>query len=335
MYEWYNYKPEPTDKSPDSESSSVTIGIGLVCGSGRFTVLASDTRVSYGKKGTAASISPNDDGGKIFDFHPLKLAGTVAGRLGVMHDIVGEMTLQFARLIKRQETGKPIYREHIENAIDKARNRQIRRRYNWAAQSNYGVTVDQLLTGKLPHGKLDPVAWAEIKKHVFSIPFLAEIIVVGFLEDEPVLFKASGIRDIEGYADPAVCVIGSTGARYAMEHLNKRGQNIHCSLAQTLLHVHEAMNIAKEKDDDGYIGPCKAYVVMMADIPGFGEVPHKAPTLLGWASAYKNRTDTSSLKMGIPQKQAEALIRRLSPGVRFETKIETALSKQKRPRSAL
>jgi uncharacterized protein (DUF2235 family) len=29
------------------------------------------------------------------------------------------------------------------------------------------------------------------------------------------------------------------GSRYAMEHLNRRGQNIHCSFALTILHFHE------------------------------------------------------------------------------------------------
>jgi len=184
------------------------------------------------------------------------------------------------------------------------------------------------LTKMAEDGKLDPVAWADAKRNVFSLPLLAELIVAGYLEDEPVLFKAAGKRDIEGYADPPVCVIGSTGSRFAMEHLNRRGQNVHCSLAQTVLHFHEAMEIARRKDEDGCIGPCDGYVVMSGRFDGFGIVPHRSSTVLGWASAYKDRSETGSLKIGIAQKQAESLIMRLAPGPRFESKLQAAMSKK-------
>lgn len=307
----------------------MTIGIGAVCHNGAYVLLASDKRASYGsKKKDAKAIDPNDNAGKQFDFHPLKMAASIAGALGVTHDIIGELTLQFAKLIRRQEENKPVYREHIENAIDRARSRQMRRRYNQAARINYGISLDQLLCGELPHGKLDPVAWADAKRNVFSLPLLAELIVVGYLEDEPVLFKAAGKREIEGYADPPVCVIGSTGSRYAMEHLNRRGQNIHCSFAQTILHFHEAMEIARRKDEDGCIGPCDGYVIMSSRFGGFGIVPHRSPVVSGWASAYKNRSDTGSLKLGIAHHQAERLIARLAPGPRFESKLQAAMSKK-------
>ena len=106
----------------------MTIGIGAVCHNGAYILLASDKRASYGnKKKDTKAIDPNDNAGKQFDFHPLKMAASIAGSLGVTHDIIGELTLQFAKLIRRQEENKPVYREHIENAIDRSRSRQMRR----------------------------------------------------------------------------------------------------------------------------------------------------------------------------------------------------------------
>jgi hypothetical protein len=308
----------------------VTIGIGAVCDNGAYVLLASDKRVSYGnRKKDKRAIDPNEHAGKQFDFHPLNLAASIAGRLSVTHDIIGEMTVTFNKLIEMQREGKPIYREHVENAIDDARVRQLRRRYNWAARANYGLTLNQLLTGKLKHGKLDSVAWAEIKNNIFSLPLYAEIIVAGYLAEEPLLFKASGKQGIEGNADPPVAVIGSSGSRDAMEHLNRRGQNVHSTLAQTILHFHEAMAIAREKDESGFIGSCDGYVVMSNRFDGFGVVPHFSPTVMGWASAYHGRGSTGSLYGAIVQKQAESIIIRLAPGPRLDSKLNAALKAAK------
>jgi len=194
------------------------------------------------------------------------------------------------------------------------------RRYDWAARINFDVTLRQLQTGKLPHGQLDPVAWAEIKRDVFSIPLLAEVIVAGFLQDEPLLLKASGKRDIESDADPPVFVIGSKGSRFAMEHLNRRGQNIHSSFAQTVLHIHEALNRAKEKDPDGYIGKCDGYIIMNKDRNGFEQFPHNCALVRGWAKVYAARPSTLSLKTDLANSQAEALIRTLQPSPQFKRK---------------
>jgi 20S proteasome alpha/beta subunit len=289
----------------------VTIGIGVVCDHGNYVIVASEKRASYG------DLRPNDEAGKIFDFDPLRLVGTVAGRLGVLHEIVGELTVHFDKLAKSRRN-RPIYREHVENAIDDARFRQLSRLYRWAARANYGLTWEQLLTGKLPHGKMNEVVWADIKRTVFSVPLLAEIIVGGYVADEPVLFKASGKQEIEGSADPPVFVIGSTGAKYAMDHLNRRGQNIFSSFAQTVLHIHEAMEIARKKDHDGYIGRCDAYVVLNRHRQGFEQFAHGSHLLRGWAKAYAGRESTTSLKSGIAVDQAQLLLKPLAPGLRFE-----------------
>jgi hypothetical protein len=289
----------------------VTIGIGAICDHGRYIVLASDTRASF--KGN----DPNDVTGKQFDFTPLRLVASVAGRLGMCHDIVSEMTIRFDKLVKRYRSGKPIYREHIENAINESRIRQMGRRYDWAAKSQYKISANQLLTGKLPCGHMDERAWKEIKQNIFSLPLLAEIIVAGFLDDEPILLKASGKEYIEGVAEPTVCVIGSSGSRYAMDHLNKRGQNFASSFAQTALHIHEAMEIAKDKDDNGYIGECRGYVVLHRDKQGLSKLEHNCDLLKGWASAFANRDYTTPLKEGKCVMQVENMLTYQRPGPKF------------------
>ena len=311
LYEWYNDKPDILYPSSASEDSPVTLGIGAVCDQGNYVVLASDKRVSY------KNLQPNDESGKAFDFAPLRLAGIAAGRVSTMHDIISEMSVQFDKLATKRK-GKPIYREHVENAIDDARVRQMARRYRHAARINYNLTLKELLMGKLPHGEMTALIWEDIKQKVFSLSLPAAVIVGGYVDDEPVLFKAEGKEHIQGDFDPPVFVIGSTGASYAMEHLNRRGQNIFSSFAQTVLHVHEAMEIGRKKDHGGYIGRCDAYVVLHRQRQGFEQFPHNSPLLRSWVKAYAKRNSTTSLKSGIAINQAQFLLRSLEPGVRFE-----------------
>ena len=282
----------------------MTIGVGLVCAAGKCVILASDMRGSYGdldKDPTA--VIPNDKTGKQFDFHPMKLVCSVAGRLTVAHNLVSQLTIELDKVVDLQEKGESIRREHLENAVNEARIHEMHRIYEYAARINYDVTVQQLLQGKLRHGKLNPIAWKEICKFVFETPLPAELILAGFVEDEPILLKASGKKLLEGDADPPICVIGSKGARFALEHLNKRGQHIFSGFAQSLLHVHEALDIARREDK--FVGPCPAYVVMLQGHSGIAQMPHDAPCLKQWAIDYAARPSTDTLNNDICKTQAE------------------------------
>ena len=297
----------------------MTLGIGVVCEAGKYVILASDTRASYGDPASdRRGIAPNDRIGKQWDFHPFKLVASVAGSLGVAHNVVSQLTIEIEKLLNLQRAGTVICREHIENAIDESRIHEMGRRYNSAARINFHVTLQQLLRGKLKHGPLNQLAWAEIKRVVFQQPLLVEMIVGGFLDDEPILIKASGKRGLETDADPPVFVIGSTGSRFAMEHLNRRGQHIFSGLAQSLVHINEAAELAKNNDKD--IGLCPAYIVMSSEQDGFGLMEHDAPCLTGWAAAYKNRPSTDSLNNAISREQAKRCMNRLPPGPRFVRK---------------
>lgn len=296
----------------------VTLGIGVICEAGRFVILASDTRASYGDPDSVTGIAPNDRIGKQWDFHPLKLVTSVAGRLGVAHNIVSELTVELERVIKIQKAGTIVCREHIENAIDNARAHEMFRRYNASARINFGVTLNQLLRGKLPYGPMDKYAWKQVGDMVFKEPLRADMIVGGYLGDEPILIKTCGRREIETDADPPVFTIGSKGSVLAMEHLNKRGQHLFSGFAQSLLHIYEAAEIARKGDK--YIGLSPAYIVMSRDFEGFGQIAHNEHCLTGWASAYASRDSTDSLNNDISREQAIRCLKKLPPSPRFSRK---------------
>jgi hypothetical protein len=282
----------------------MTVGIGVLAGAATFAVIASDTRASYPK----SAVDPNDFVGKQSRYDDIprfeNVICTVAGRLGVTHDVEGEMAVEFKKLIRR----KKIHREHIQNAIDNARSRELRRRYDWALRVNcFGVTCSQLLRGKLPHGPLDPEAIRAAKVVCDAYEFKVEIIVAGFVDGEPILFKGTGKEDLQGEASPAAYVIGSKGKLAAMNQLNKRGQNIHCGLARTILHVHEAMEAARIADPDNYIGKPAWYAVILQK-EGVCRLNPNVTLLRDWVKHYRNRQDTGSLDAEIPEMQIRALL---------------------------
>ena len=300
----------------------VTLGIGVICEAGKYVVLASDTRASYGDP-DSSGIAPNDRIGKQWDFHPFKLVTSVAGRLGVAHNIVSQLTIETEKLLALQRVGTVICREHIENAVNEARIHEVARMYDAASRLSFNVTLQQLLRGRLKYGPIDKFAWAEIKRTVFQQPLLADMLIGGYLDDEPILIKASGKRQLETDADPPVFVIGSQGSKYAMEHLNKRGQHLFSGIAQSLLHIHEAAEIARLNDK--YIGLCPAYIVMGVDFKGFGQIAHNSPCLTGWATAYKDRPTTETLNNDISREQARRAFAQLPSSPRF---IRKPLPKQ-------
>jgi hypothetical protein len=288
---------------PDEDGEEMTIGIGVLCDEGRCAILASDMRASWpdGDK-----VDPNDRVGKQFGFPGVpgfdKVVCAIAGRLGVSHDVVSQLTVEFRKVSRH----KNIFREHIQNAIDYARAHELRRRYSWALEANLGISLSQLLRGKLPSGPLDPVAMAEARRIMAGTEFRIELIIAGFMGSEPLLFKASQKLDIQGESDPPIHVIGSAGKAHALAHLNKRQQNTGCNIARSLLHVYEALEIARINDSK-YVGIPSWYAVIFPD-SGVWRVPSGSPLLREWAKAYKERADTWSLQGELPNKQAMHLL---------------------------
>lgn len=287
---------------PDEESQPVTIGIGILCDDWKCGIVAADTRAIFGK----TPVDPNDHVGKAFSFEDIprfeKIVGAIAGRLGVAHDLVSQLAAEFKKVARK----KHIYREHIQNAIDNARAHELRRRYDWALKANLGLSYSQLLRGRLPNGPLDEAAMKYAHGIMEQTSFLVEILIVGFLGNEPLIFRGTEKRDLEGEVAPSIYVIGSKGKIAALNHLNRRGQNPTCGLARSLLHVHEALKIARAADPKA-IGKPSWYSVVRED-SGQWRFDPNAYLLRDWASHYKDRPSTASLDSDLAKQQAEALL---------------------------
>ena len=280
----------------------MTIGIGVLCDDWKCGIVAADTRATYG----TTPVDPNDCVGKVFSFEDIpkfeKIVCGIAGRLSVGHDVVSQLAAEFKKLARN----KRIYREHIQNAINHARAHELGRIYDWALKENLGISLSQLLRGKLPEGPLDEVAKRYAHGIMKQTPFIFEIIVVGFLGNEPLFFRGSEKRYLEGEVGPGIYVIGSKGKIAALDHLNKRGQNPTCGLARSLLHVYEALEIARTADREK-IGKPSWYSVVRED-SGQWRFDPATHLLRGWASHYKNRPNTISLHSDLARKQAETLL---------------------------
>ncbi len=280
----------------------MTVGIGVLCEDGRSVVLASDMRASY----PGSSIDPHDLIGKQWHFTQIprfeNVSCAIAGRLGICTDIAYALKRKFWQLSKKK---KRIYREDLSRAINAARWQVLHQCYDWELKRRFNAPWNKILHGKaVPEEYTISEAIAETRSICDRYEFKAELIVAGFVDGEPVLFRASCKEELQGDASPGVYVIGSLGARAAMNHLNKRGQMIMRGLASTLLHVHEAMEAARQADKE-HIGSPAIYAVISFD-RGLWRFNPESSLLQGWAKAYKNRKDTSSLETELAKEQVRA-----------------------------
>jgi 20S proteasome alpha/beta subunit len=263
----------------------MTIGIACICERGECVVMASDMRATYG----TTPIGPNDACGKVYRLEPFNTMMCVAGRLSSCHAVISEIVAQIKRLRRKRQ----IFREHIINAIDHARIREMRRAYDWAIESSWGISLNDLVTGKVPGGKLDKLLLRAGYHLLRDTPLRVELIVAGYVHSQTMFFRAAQKRPLEEESSPGVYAIG-TGQVAAMNALNRRGQRVAMSLPRTLLHVHEAM-LAARRSDPRRIGRAQAYIVMRKRVPRTLYISAAAPTLENWRKAYRGRRNTASL----------------------------------------
>ncbi len=284
----------------ESRDEQVTIGIGALCNRGTIAVVASDMRATFPR----SNIEPNDMAGKQWDFNvSFPIAACVAGTLGLCQPVVDELSHRMSKL------PRPVYCEHIENAIRDARFHIYQRYVDSAIRMQYGMTLREWQRGKVPGGKIDRFIHDAVRSLIDDLGFVVELIVVGFLPDGNVVFyKASGRRHVEASTTPGVYVIGS-GGQLAMGHLNKRGQNIDQGLPRTMLHISEALDEAQKVADDS-VGKPQAFVVM--DRNGLiGRIDADAQVFKDWKAAYRDRETTLSLDSSVvAHEQIKALIQK-------------------------
>jgi|HubBroStandDraft_6_1064221.scaffolds.fasta_scaffold00205_54 20S proteasome alpha/beta subunit len=263
----------------------MTIGISCICERGECIVMASDMRVTYG----TSPVGPNDACGKVFRLGSFNTMVCVAGSMSSCHAVISQMVVNVQKFSK----GKPVYREHVINAIDEARTRELRRVYDWSIRNYLGISLHEWARGKVPGGKLDKLVLRAGIKRLEDTPFKVELIVAGFVESQTMFFRAAQKEALEEESSPGVYAIG-TGQVAAMEVLNGRGQRVAMSLPRTLLHVHEAM-VAARLANPRTVGHAQAYIVMRLRVPQTLYLKASAPILESWRKAYRDRRNTGSL----------------------------------------
>jgi len=269
----------------------VTVGIGVLCENGNCAILASDTRVTY----RDMNVSPHDWAGKQYPFPPFNLAAAIAGSISSMHAVVSEFAADLKRLlaVKQEDPEFKIVFEHIRNALERARKKELRRLQACAMESELGASLDDWLAGKLPTGNpFNELAlqWGlgVLNRVKEKMPTRVGIIVAGFILDNPIFMRGIGAEPVEEGSTPAIYVVGGQGACEAQKYLIDRKQSIEMGIARSLMHVHEAMKVAK---NDKGVGEPSDYVVMrprtVATPNGMLRFKWNHPQLEKWSEEYK------------------------------------------------
>ena len=253
-------------------------------------ILASDTRATFPK----SNVRPHDECGKQWHLLPFRCAACAAGRLSIAQPVADELSNQFVRLSNPRR--KRLYTGHIARAINEARFTVFREMVSWSLKKTYCLSLQEWQTGRVPSGKLDRLLLEAGKVLIQNElkDFSVELIVGGFLGNHQLVFyKVSRMRHLEASSAPGVFAIG-TGGVAAMNHLNSRGQNADCSLARSLLHVTEAVAIARLKNPDT-VGRPSHFVVIWKD-GTMKRFDPNCPAMRNWKKVYKHRTSTWGLQ---------------------------------------
>lgn len=282
----------------DDGDSEMTVGIGLICESGDCVILSSDIR-SHNR----GIVTPHDWTGKQYPFPPFDLVACIAGDTSSTHAIVSEFSGWLAGLIRFKQENRDfkIQFEHVRNALERSRKKEMRRLQVCALSSSTGLDINDWMAGTLSDGRkisnylmLQGLrAIQEVGKGMWK---KAQIIIGGFLRGKPVLIRGVGNRAAEDGPTPAFFVIGGTGAHYAQELFVRRSQSSEMGIAISLFHAYEAMQVAKKNDNT--VGKMDDFTIIRRRSLSRGRVGISRfkwdhPTLRRWAKIYRKRTTKS------------------------------------------
>jgi hypothetical protein len=225
----------------------------------------------------------------------------VAGSLSTCHAVYSE----FANSVDGVEDKDSILPELMMNFIDAARFRELRRVYDWELKQRVGISLHQWATGRLPNRlkmhKLVLNAGLSILK---SAPFKCQLICAGFVGGRGMFFCASMKGKLQEETSPGVYAIGS-GAVKAIEHFNRRGQNVHTGLPRALLHLYEAMHIAQSST----VGPPPKLAIVIRNRADAVYV-YPLQSLEAWRKTYESRASTHNLDdSGVAAKEIQFKLR--------------------------
>lgn len=223
----------------------MTIGLGVLCHGGDGIIMAADTRGSYTGSNPPP---PHEQIGKQFIL-PHGFMANIAGTIKTCDAFVAEL---YARMENIVPLNGVIYHDHIHKAIHDAQFRECALRFDHELKMQLGISLVEWKQYEQTRQLF--VAGKEIFRQT---DFDCSVIVGGFLDKRPVLIhmvKKEGPEMTRNFA-----VIGS-GADYAWDVLDGRGQNEHMSFLRTIVHICEAMEAAKQ---DPYVGEPAAFVILL------------------------------------------------------------------------
>jgi hypothetical protein len=286
------------------DKPTMTIGIGVLCENADCVVLVSDTRMSY----DPVPIRPHDRSGKQWDLpKPFRGAATTAGKMWCVQPYVDEL---YASLTLLGEQKKRIEVEQIENAINDSRDAIHYRYCDWQMRRTYKLSISQWQCGEIPGGKLHPLIVTAGEELIARTEFPASLIVAGFIDDRLIWTTANQANPLRTNVSPGIFVIGSNPLPI-MNHLVARKQSAERRLSSSLLHVCEALELARR---NRYVGKAADYMIFWRNRPTVERFPAKSDLLKGWAKTYRKRTSTVSLDSSpVATTQIERLLLKHNP----------------------
>jgi hypothetical protein len=244
----------------------VTVGIGLVCGGGKYILLAADTRASYG------TITSNDQSAKSFDL-PAKYFGLIAGTLSQCEDVIAELYHRMAQLNEPQ-----IAPEQVRRSIVDSYAKVYSEIADIELQNEFKFGLDAWKHDK----QIVPSLRKRAQEHMKGVTVDVDLIVAGFYNGTPAQFVVYGGDKVTIRSEilPGNAVIGS-GMDAALHWLNYRKQNCHLGLAHSLLHLTEAKQFAEVEQT---VGPWRHMILLW---PGnFKALNGGQEMLQGWWNRY-------------------------------------------------
>lgn len=292
---------KPRASVPRRGEKVVTVGIGVLCEGGTTVVIASDTRGSYGPDNPVAS---HEQISKQFDFWPkFNLHTCVAGDGSICHSFVSELSENFRNEIPAAAKAQL---EHFLHALRDSQWHTWEPIISHELKYQLAITRDEWISTK----EMDTTVFRAGRGLIRRTGLPVHVILGGFLgQGRPLLLRMTGIDDIEEEVN--CCAIGS-GMVAATDHLNRRGQNVHMSLARSLLHISEALLRAKRKDI--YVGTPSPYSIITAN--GSWRFPAACSLMGDWRRKYRNNSQALDSDKTANQQVRELLIPHLSPHAR-------------------
>ncbi|MBZ5647652.1 MAG: hypothetical protein LAN37_10560 [Acidobacteriia bacterium] len=252
----------------------MTIGLGVLCESGKCIVMAADTRGTFPDE---LRIAAHEQIGKQFDL-PRRFGCNIAGDSGLCWGVNSELHQQMESL--PEEFGP----DHIRNAIREAQFYELTNLANYALKRHLGITVGEWKSETLP-------AWLreQGKKIINTTTLPMQIAVGGFCSNGAALWQADFANppDIREWS-----AIGS-GSPAAVDALCRSKTEVHITLQRAVFSVTLALRAArrhakKMNPNNPDIGRPADYVVITPKY--FRRLPAQHPDLLKMMRKYSNKT---------------------------------------------